>query len=219
MSTCRFVIEQSRRNPREGPPAIAIGNSSGRSMDRSQSLYLRTATFVTIQLLLCSASLSVHTAEPEINEEVTFSNGEVMLAGTLTLHPSSGRHAAVFLISGSGPQDRDGATDAIPGYRPFAAIAKHLAKNGIAALRYDDRGVRGSSGDYGTATEPDFANDARATGVHNGVGERNSAIDWRIGGCVSPDCSWRCRIQGMPYSKSWVSGLVRGRRRPQVGLR
>ena len=125
-------------------------------------MYLQTATFVTIQLLLCSVSLSVQTAEPVVNEEVTFTNGEVTLAGTLTLPPSSGRHPAVFLVSGSGPQDRDGATGAIPGYRPFVAIAEHLARNGIAVLRYDDRGVGESSGDYGTATEPDFVADARA---------------------------------------------------------
>ena len=101
-------------------------------------------------------------AEPEVTQEVSFANGEVTLAGTLTLPPSSGRHPAVFLVSGSGPQDRDGATGAIPGYRPFAAIAKHLARNDIAVLRYDDRGVGESSGDYGAAAEADFVNDARA---------------------------------------------------------
>ena len=162
MTRYRFMMEEIRRNFREAPLAIARGDSFKRAVDASQSLYLRTATFVTILLLLSSASLSLQAAEPEVNEKVTFANGKITLAGTLTLPSSSGRHPAVFLISGSGPQDRDGATGAIPGYRPFAAIAKHLARNGIAVLRYDDRGVGGSSGDYGAATEPDFVNDARA---------------------------------------------------------
>ena len=94
MGRCRFVMEQITRNPREASLDIAGGNSFKRSTDQSQSMYLRTATFVTIQLLLCSPSLSVQTAEPEIHEEVTFTDGEVTLAGTLTLPPSSGRHAA-----------------------------------------------------------------------------------------------------------------------------
>ena len=162
MSRYRFMMEQIRCNPREALITIGIGNSFKRPMDRSHLIYLQTATIVTIPLLFCSASLLLQTVEPEINEEVTFANGEVTLAGTLTLPPSSGRHPAVLLVSGSGPQDSDGATVAIPGYRPFAAIAKHLARNGIAVLRYDDRGVGESSGDYGTATEPDFVNDARA---------------------------------------------------------
>ena len=162
MTRYRFTMEQIRRNPREAPLAIATGNSLKKAMDASQSLYLRTATFVTILLPVCSASLSVQAAETGINEEITFTNGRVTLAGTLTLPPCPGRHPAVFLVSGSGPQDRDGATGAIPGYRPFAAVAKHLATNGIAVLRYDDRGVGESSGNYGAATEPDFVNDARA---------------------------------------------------------
>ena len=162
MSRCRFMMKQIRRDPREVLPAIARGDFSSRSVDRSQSVYVPTATLLTILLPLYSASLTVRAAEPEINEEVTFTNGEVTLAGTLTLPSSSGRHPAVFLVSGSGPQDRDGAIGAIPGYRPFAAIAKHLATHGIAALRYDDRGVGESSGDYGAATESDFVDDARA---------------------------------------------------------
>jgi pimeloyl-ACP methyl ester carboxylesterase len=102
------------------------------------------------------------TAGNTIAEEVTFTNGEVTLSGTLTL-PSTGRpHPAVFLIGGNGPQDRDGAMRIIPGYRPFALIAEHLARNGFAVLRYDERGVGKSTGDYGTAAESDFIKDAEA---------------------------------------------------------
>lgn len=44
-------------------------------------------------------------------------------------------------------------------------IADHLTRAGIAVLRYDDRGVGGSTGDTSTATSADFATDALAA-VH-----------------------------------------------------
>ncbi|MDQ3557250.1 MAG: DUF3887 domain-containing protein, partial [Gemmatimonadota bacterium] len=68
------------------------------------------------------------------------------LAGTLTVpRGASGPVPAVVLISGSGPQDRDGAMPPVPGYRPFRQIADALGRRGIAVLRVDDRGV-GASG-------------------------------------------------------------------------
>jgi pimeloyl-ACP methyl ester carboxylesterase len=48
------------------------------------------------------------------------------------------------------------------GHKPFAVIADYLTRNGIAVLRYDDRGVAKSSGVHHTATSLDFANDANA---------------------------------------------------------
>ncbi|MEY3399272.1 MAG: hypothetical protein RL220_1866 [Bacteroidota bacterium] len=41
-------------------------------------------------------------------------------------------------------------------------IADHLSRNGIAVLRYDDRGVGGSGGNVVSATSADFAGDALA---------------------------------------------------------
>jgi fermentation-respiration switch protein FrsA (DUF1100 family) len=81
----------------------------------------------------------------------------VTLAGTLTLPPEAGPHPAVVLVSGSGPQDRD---ETVFGHRPFLVLADHLTRNGIAVLRYDDRGVGGSTGEIATAITPDFADDA-----------------------------------------------------------
>lgn len=94
-------------------------------------------------------------------EEVTFNNiaAGITLAGTLT-YPSSGEAAAaVVLISGSGPQNRD---EEIMGHRPFLVLADYLTRRGIAVLRYDDRGVGGSGGDPLTSTSADFAGDVRA---------------------------------------------------------
>jgi len=111
-------------------------------------------------LLMHGASVAAQAGMAPVTEEVTFTNGDITLTGTLTLPLGGGSHAAVVLFSGSGPQDRDGATKAIPGYRPFAVIAEHLARKGVAVLRYDDRGVGESSGEYIKATEPDFISDA-----------------------------------------------------------
>ena len=84
---------------------------------------------------------------------------DVTLAGTLTLPHGDGPHPAVILISGSGPQDRD---ESVWEHKPFAVLADHLSRNGIAVLRYDDRGFAESTGDFATATSRDFASDALA---------------------------------------------------------
>lgn len=95
-------------------------------------------------------------------EDVSIDNGDVRLAGTLSLPVGPGPHPAVVLVSGSGPQDRDEAIPGIPDYRPFAAIAEHLVDQDVAVLRYDDRGVGESTGDNATASTGDLATDAEA---------------------------------------------------------
>lgn len=96
---------------------------------------------------------------PYAEEEVTVANGEIKLAGTLTLPAGPGPHPAAVLITGSGPQDRD---EALMGHRPFLVLADHLTRQGIAVLRYDDRGVAKSTGDFSQATHADFVTDALA---------------------------------------------------------
>jgi pimeloyl-ACP methyl ester carboxylesterase len=93
--------------------------------------------------------------------DVTVENSKagVKLAATLTLPKAKGPHPAVVLISGSGPQDRD---ETVMGHRVFLVLADHLTRSGVAVLRYDDRGVGKSTGDFGSATTPDFAVDASA---------------------------------------------------------
>lgn len=83
----------------------------------------------------------------------------VTLAGTLTLPEGKGPFPVAILISGSGPQDRD---EFLLGHRPFAVIADFLARRGIATLRYDDRGIGESKGDFAKATSADFATDVEA---------------------------------------------------------
>lgn len=95
-------------------------------------------------------------------EEITYKNtraDDVTLSGTLTYPDGEGPFPAAILISGSGPQDRD---ETVFGHQPFLVLADHLTKQGIAVLRYDDRGVGESTGDYSSANSADFATDANA---------------------------------------------------------
>jgi len=48
------------------------------------------------------------------------------------------------------------------GHKPFLVIADYLTRNGIAVLRFDDRGIAKSKGSFATATSADFATDALA---------------------------------------------------------
>ncbi|MFA7359714.1 MAG: alpha/beta fold hydrolase [Candidatus Kapaibacterium sp.] len=90
-------------------------------------------------------------------EEIKFSNGDITFAGTLTLPLKEGRHPAAILITGSGPQNRD---ENILGFKIFKIIAEHLSTNGIAVLRYDDRGVAESTGkSVNESTSEKFAGD------------------------------------------------------------
>lgn len=96
---------------------------------------------------------------PYLEEEVTFANGDVTLAGTLTLPEGDGRVPAVLLITGSGAQDRN---EEILGHKPFLLLADRLTRAGFAVLRVDDRGVGGSTGSDADATFDDLAGDVGA---------------------------------------------------------
>lgn len=98
---------------------------------------------------------------PYSSEDITFTNDDakVTLAGTLTLPSSAGQFPVVVLISGSGPQNRD---EELLGHKPFLVIADYLTRKGIGVLRYDDRGVGKSTGDFARATTEDHASDAES---------------------------------------------------------
>lgn len=97
---------------------------------------------------------------PYPSKEVTFKNekANATFSGTLTLPTGQGPFPAVVLVSGSGPQDRD---ETLFQHKPFLVIADHFAKNGIACLRYDDRGTGKSTGNHSLANTIDFASDAQ----------------------------------------------------------
>jgi uncharacterized protein len=90
------------------------------------------------------------------DEEVTFKNAQYTLAGMLSIPDGAGPHPAIILISGSGAQNRD---EELFGFKPFAILADALAKQGIAVLRYDDRGIGGSTTGTMDDTSETFAAD------------------------------------------------------------
>lgn len=98
---------------------------------------------------------------PYDSEDVTYKNDaqSVKLAGTLTLPRGKGPFPVAITISGSGGADRD---ESHFGHKPFLVIADHLARKGVAVLRFDDRGIGESTGDRSGATSADFATDVEA---------------------------------------------------------
>lgn len=91
-------------------------------------------------------------------EEVSFENksDNITLMGTLTKPKGEGKFPAVVLITGSGPHNRD---HEILGHKPFWVMADYLSENGIVVLRYDERGIGKSTGDFSSATTFDLKND------------------------------------------------------------
>ena len=97
---------------------------------------------------------------PYNTEEVTFQNGEFTFHGTLSMPKNcTAKTPVVLFVTGSGQQDRD---EMLFEHRPFAVIADALARNGIASLRYDDRGYGDSTVHFLNYNTHDFKDDAAA---------------------------------------------------------
>lgn len=96
--------------------------------------------------------------------------------------------AAVLIIGGSGPQDRDGARPELPGYAPWREMAHALVTAGIGVLRLDDRGTGRSSGVFAGATTDDFARDVAAAIAwlrrHDGIDSTRLALVGHSEGAV-----------------------------------
>jgi pimeloyl-ACP methyl ester carboxylesterase len=121
-------------------------------------------------------------------EEVHFSNGSVTLHGTLTAPPQGGPHAAIALVHGSGPEDRDF----------LGPWVEFFASQGLTVLAYDKRGVGASGGDWKRATLDDLAGDVAAA---VGLLQARSDVDPRRvglfgisqGGWVAPRAARRTK--------------------------
>lgn len=125
-------------------------------------------------------------------EEVYFTNktDSATLCGTLTYPKGFDKMKknsvpVVLMVSGSGQQNRD---EEIMDHKPFLVIADFLAKNGIASLRYDDRGMGKSKGNVKNATSFNNMKDALAgveylkqTGKFGKIG----VLGHSEGGCIA----------------------------------
>ncbi|MEU1982296.1 alpha/beta fold hydrolase [Nocardia sp. NPDC019395] len=96
---------------------------------------------------------------PYIAEDVSYRNGDLTIAGTLTRPDTTAPVPAVVLVTGSGPQDRN---EEIAGHRPFLLLADTLTRAGYAVLRTDDRGVGGTGGNLNQSNYADLSADIEA---------------------------------------------------------
>lgn len=97
---------------------------------------------------------------PYKKESVSFTNGGFTFNGTLTLPENCSKNTPVVLmVTGSGQQNRD---EELFHHKQFAVIADALARQGIASLRYDDRGWDDKSVNFYNFTTDDFHKDAAA---------------------------------------------------------
>ena len=109
---------------------------------------MKTRFALALGFLACSIGCSRLSAPIH----VAFASGPTTLAGSLYLPARGGRHPAVILVHGSGPQTRDS-------YAPFAKV---FAKHGIATLIYDKRGTGALTGNWQRAPFSALADDAAA---------------------------------------------------------
>lgn len=138
---------------------------AGRLVNDTISGVFRQGAF-KVPLILTSGvkkAIRPQTPQPPFTyktEDVIINAPDAVLAGTLTIpENSTDTTPVVVLVSGSGLQNRD---EELFEHKPFAVIADYLANNGIASLRYDDRGYGESKGNNDTATTEDYAADAEA---------------------------------------------------------
>jgi len=127
---------------------------------------------------------------PYSAEEVAFNNSKagIELAGTLTLPKEGKPRAVVILISGSGPQNRD---EELMNHKPFLLWADYLTKRGIGVLRFDDRGIGKSKGNFAAATSFDFADDVNSAveylkGRNDLAGVKIGLMGHSEGGIIAP---------------------------------
>lgn len=152
--------------------SILLSNSQNRisfqgryiNSQKLQGVFKRGGSSKTVSLRRYAKTLRMRPQTPEApypydTLNVSFFNefDQVKLAGTLTVPKNtSGKIPAVVLVTGSGPQDRD---ETVEGHKPFKVIADYLSRRGIMVLRFDDRGVAKSKGDYPNSTIGDFSKD------------------------------------------------------------
>lgn len=87
-----------------------------------------------------------------LKREVTFKNGEIVLAGELMLPAGPGRHAAIVFLHDAGVESRAASR----------YLAKKFASQGFVALSHDKRGTGKSTGDWQQSSVEDLADDAVA---------------------------------------------------------
>jgi pimeloyl-ACP methyl ester carboxylesterase len=148
---CRFVCVQVAGPELRGiwtQPGLRVPLALRRSSGKETAASPAAAT-------ASSAELTTYHTEPV---KLVSQPGDVPLAGTLSIPDGRGPFPAAVLLSDMGGHDRDARQG---DYRLFAGMAAALARQGIAVLRLDDRGVGQSGGSSTQATAADLVRDAQ----------------------------------------------------------
>jgi pimeloyl-ACP methyl ester carboxylesterase len=116
-------------------------------------------------LLVVAAALAAQSLPPPAVPSGTAIRAEAngALEGYL-LQPAGKTKAAMIIVPGSGPTDRDGNNPAGVKVAPYRKLAEALLAKGVATLRIDKRGMFGSAGagNPNEATFADYDGDVRA---------------------------------------------------------
>ena len=161
------VILEDKKLTIKAPGLLAEYNGTITGDSTIDGTWTQRGAAFTVNLKKLSTPFSVNRPQkpkppfPYTSEDVAFTNDKfnIKLSGTLTIPAGSGPFKAAIMITGSGAQNRN---EELLGHKPFLIIADYLSRHGIAVLRYDDRGVAFSQGNYAEATSADLATDAQA---------------------------------------------------------
>jgi pimeloyl-ACP methyl ester carboxylesterase len=130
----------------------------------SQKLVIRRTTEHFDSFTIQAPEVKKRAAEFDA-EDVRIRRGDAEIAGTVTKRKGSqGRLPAVFFVSGSGPQDRDGISSGMD--LGTHEILDHLTSRGFLVLRVDDRGTGESSPMPASTSFLDLVADAEACVDH-----------------------------------------------------
>ncbi len=100
---------------------------------------MKTTFFIVIFTLIIGFVVGNLLAQEVIKNQEIVKAGKT--EGTLLVPQAPKAIPVVIIIAGSGPTDRDGNSIAGVSAQPYKLLAEDLAKNNIASLRYDKRGV------------------------------------------------------------------------------
>jgi hypothetical protein len=115
--------------------------------------------FVALLASACSPDGARLEPEAERSMDLSVARPSGVLAATLTWPAYGCPCPAAVLIPGVGAHDRDYT---LWGHARFRVLAEYLAGQGIATLRYDERGVGASTADPAGRTSADYAGDVLA---------------------------------------------------------
>ena len=155
-------------------------------------------------LLLLFVSCFAQAAPTVFQRPVSLDTGQGILRGSLLLPRTETPPPVVLIIAGSGPTDRDGNNPAVGRIDILKRLALQLARNGIASVRYDKRGVAES-----LAATPDERNLSVERYVADAVAwSRTIKTDPRFGPLILLGHSEGALIASLAAGPAGANGVI-----------